>query len=320
MQGAPSVESKALQVMHEPTESRRSIVGVLLASMLGCAAPPGNDAEAPDVRLLHLQGATIELQFAPGLDAEVRTHAQAWVQRCAAAVAAYFGRFPLPRVELLVIPANGDGVLSGTSFAEPEPLVRLRIGRTTTAAQFESDWILVHEMVHLAVPRVPTAQQWLHEGIATYVEALARGHAHLIGADQVWFGWLQQMPRGLPQVGESGLDNTPTWARTYWGGALFCLLADVRSRQRGAPGRGLQQALQGVLRAGGDYRVAWPVTRILGVADATLGLTTFAELYEEMKERAVSPDLAALWHDLGVTAQGQREDAPLAHIRRAILS
>ena len=272
------------------------------------------------MRLLDVSGATLELQFAPGLDAATRADATTWVKRCAAAVAAFFGRFPLPQVELLVVPEAGSGVLSGKSYAEPAPLLRLRVGRTTSAAQFASDWILVHEMVHLAVPRLPVAQQWLHEGIATYVEALARGRAGLVSADQVWLAWRRQMPQGQPRPGDAGLDHTPTWARTYWGGASFCLIADVRSRQRGTPGRGLQQALQGVLQAGGDLRVAWPATRVLGVADAALGQTTFTELYDEMKNRAVSTDLDSLWRSLGVSASGLRDDAPLAPIRRAILA
>jgi len=42
-----------------------------------------------------------------------------------------------------------------------------------------------------------------------------------------------------------------------------------------------------------------------------------------MKDDPRSPDLAALWHQLGVEPEGQsirlREDAPLADVRRAIM-
>jgi hypothetical protein len=38
--------------------------------------------------------------------------------------------------------------------------------------------------------------------------------------------------RGEPGPGDGGLDDTDSWGRTYWGGALFCLLADVRFRER----------------------------------------------------------------------------------------
>ena len=39
------------------------------------------------------------------------------------------------------------------------------------------------------------------------------------------------MPKGLPQAGDQGLDNTGTWGREYWGGAMFCLLADIEIRK-----------------------------------------------------------------------------------------
>jgi hypothetical protein len=128
------------------------------------------------------------------------------------------------------------------------------------------------------------------------------------------------MPQGQPQAGDRGLDHTPTWARIYWGGALFCLLADVRMRQRGNPEHGLQQALQGVLAAGGDYRVAWPVARLLATADAAVGQTTLSDLYSQMKDDPVATDLAALWRELGVAGDMLNDDAPLAAVRRAILA
>jgi len=175
-------------------------------------------------------------------------------------------------------------------------------------------------MVHLAVPRVPRTQSWLHEGIATYVEMLARAQAGLIDASSVWRSWTRQMPLGQPRQNDRGLDHTPTWGRVYWGGAMFCLLADVRMRQRGSVARGLRQALQGVLAAGGDYRVAWPVERILATADAAVGLTTLSALYRELKDAPIATDLSALWRELGVDGEHLRDDAPLAAVRRAILA
>jgi hypothetical protein len=226
----------------------------------------------------------------------------------------------VPQAELLLLPVAGAGVRNGVSFGEPSPWLRVRIGRDTTAAQLREDWVLAHEMVHLAVPQLPRAQRWLHEGIATYVESLARGRAGLLWPARVWGAWSRSMPLGQPAAGDQGLDRTPTWARTYWGGAMFCLLADVRLRQRGTLERGLQQALQGVLAAGGDYRVAWPVTRLLATADATLGSqTTLMELYREMNDSPQPADLDGLWRDLGVDGETLNDDAPLAPLRRAIL-
>jgi hypothetical protein len=179
---------------------------------------------------------------------------------------------------------------------------------------------MVHEMVHLAIPRIPRSQNWLHEGIATYVEGVARGRAGLVAPATVWREWAKAMPQGQPKAGDHGLDHTPTWGRTYWGGAIFCLLADVQMLERSDRRAGLRQALQGVVAAGGSYAVPWPVQRIVDVADAAVGQTTLAELYARMKDAPAPVDLEALWRELGVNGDKLDEHAPLAAVRRAILS
>jgi hypothetical protein len=221
---------------------------------------------------------------------------------------------------LLMVPVDGAGVRSGVTFGDPEVMIRLRLGRNTTEAQFLDDWVLVHEMVHLAVPRVPRSQDWLQEGLATYVESVARGRAGLVPVASVWRGWKASMPQGQPQAGDAGLDHTPTWGRTYWGGAIFCLLADVQVLTRSAGRAGLQQALQGVLAAGGHHGVAWSLDRILATADAAVGQTTLSTLYQQMKASSQPIDLPALWRSLGVLDGGFDDAAPLAAVRRAILS
>ena len=274
----------------------------------------------PDTETLHVLRSRIELQFAPGFSKATQQAARTWAITSADAVARYFGRFPVPKIELLLVPEDGSGVRSGVTYAEPSLLMRLRLGRDTTEAQFIDDWVLVHEMVHLAIPRIPRAQNWLHEGIATYVESVARGRVGLVSAETVWREWAKAMPQGQPQAGDAGLDHTPTWGRTYWGGAMFCLLADVELLKRSQLRTGLQHALQGVLAAGGQYGVPWTVERILATGDAAVGQTALTELYERMKASAEPVDLAGLWHDLGTTGGTLNDQAPLAKVRRAILA
>jgi hypothetical protein len=294
----------------------------LLCAALGALGLPPRAATAADPRIETLQvgASTLELQFAEEFPAALLPPARAWARASADAVAAYFGRFPVPDAELLLVPVPGAGVQSGSSFALPSLFVRVRVGRATTPQQFRDDWILAHELVHLAVPRVAPAHNWLHEGIATYVEGVARGRAGMVDAHSVWRGWLRQMPLGQPQPGDAGLDHTPTWARTYWGGALFCLLADVQILQRSAGRTGLQQALQGMLAAGGSYAVAWPLPRILAVADAAAGHGVLAELHARLGAQPAPADLDGLFQQLGVRDGAFDEQAPLAAVRRAILA
>jgi hypothetical protein len=281
---------------------------LLLAVLPGAAAADS----------LEIGGSRLLLRIDDTLAPATRAAVLGWIETAARAVAGYFGRFPLPEVELAVDAAAGPGVRHGGTQPGAPPRLRVAIGRDTTAAQFRDDWVLVHEMVHLAVPRVARAHNWLHEGIATYVEGVARARAGLLPARRLWIDLSHQLPQGLPRPGEGGLDDTPTWARTYWGGALFCLLADVRLRERSGLRAGLQQALQGVLAAGGSYAVAWPIARLLAAADAAVGQPTLAEQYAQMKDEPYPVDLPALWRALGVADTRLLEDAPLAALRRAI--
>ena len=91
---------------------------------------------------------------------------------------------------------------------------------------------MTHELTHMAFPNVPRQHHWIEEGIATYVEPVARAQAGLLPVEEVWEEMLRDMPKGLPGPDTRGLDQTHSWASTYWGGALFCLLADVQFRER----------------------------------------------------------------------------------------
>jgi hypothetical protein len=299
-----------------PRFARRRLLAAAGISVLG----PALHAAPPDTSVLHIAGSQIELQFdEEGFSTELRALALQWAQRSAGAVAQYLGRFPLPEAELLLQAVEGAGVKGGTTFSEPAPYVRVRLGTQTTAQQFENDWVLVHEMLHLAVPRVARAQNWLHEGIATYCEGVARVRAGLLGAERFWREAARSMPLGQPQTGDAGLDHTPTWGRTYWGGAMFCLLADVQIRQRSGGRVGLEHALQGVLAAGGSYAVAWPAERTLAVADAAVGQQTLSELRARYGSSTERVDLDTLFAQLGVAERGPlREDALLSGLRRQI--
>jgi len=126
----------------------------------------------------------------------------------------------------------------------------------------------------------------------------------------------------LPQSGDQGLDHTHTWGRTYWGGALFCLLADVEIRRQTQNEKGLQDALRGILNAGGDMREDWELEKALDVGDHATGTDVLRKLYERMRNSPTETDLAALWKQLGIREENEtvqfQDDAPLAAIRRSI--
>jgi hypothetical protein len=156
--------------------------------------------------------------------------------------------------------------------------------------------------------------------MATYVEPLARA----LPPEKIWGDLVDGLPQGLPRPGDRGLDFTPTWGRTYWGGALFFLLADVEIHTRTRNQKGLRDALRGIVAAGGNMHEEWPIARVLAVADGATGVPVLRELYDQMKASPHPVDLPDLWKRLGVVKEGGRvrfdDTAPLAAVRRAITS
>jgi hypothetical protein len=227
-----------------------------------------------------------------------------WIRSAAESVTAYSGRFPLPQVLIRITPFEGRSVRNGMAFSDRGGRINIRVGNETSPSELASDWMLTHEMVHLAFPSVDETHHWIEEGIATYVEPIARIHAGHLKAEQMWFELVRDMPQGLPQVGDRGLDRTHTWGRTYWGGALFCLLADIEIRRQTNNAKGLEHALRGILDAGGDIRTQWSLEDALRTGDRAVGVNVLQPLYTKMKDKPVSVDLATLWSQLGVRSDG----------------
>ena len=288
---------------------------------LALGAPPASAAATPnDIRI---DGAAIHVELEPRAFRDGGDAVREWIRRSASIVSGYYGRFPATRLTVRVMAEAGEGVHGGKSFANPDASIRVQVGREVSGAQLLSDWVLVHEMTHLALPDTGEAHAWLSEGIATYVEGVARVQAGNRSEADVWAEEIRQMPRGMPQADDRGLDHTHTWGRTYWGGAMFCLLADVEIRTQTHNRFGLQDALRAVARESGGLAADWPIERVLRTGDGAVGTTTLEDLYAQMKDRPVTPDLMKLWQQLGIEPEGSAvrlsDSAPLAEVRRAIM-
>jgi hypothetical protein len=215
----------------------------------------------------------------------------AWVQAAAESVAGYYSRFPVPHLTLRIMPFSGHGVRHGMTFGMRGGFIKIGLGSETTKAELMNDWMLTHEMIHLAFPSVADEHHWIEEGISTYVEPIARIRASHMKEEQMWADLIRDMPKGQPQAGDQGLDHTHTWGRTYWGGALFCFDADVDIRRQTQNKKGLQDALRGILDAGGNITDDWELTKALKVGDQATGTTVLTDLYNQMKDKPVSVDI-----------------------------
>ncbi len=161
------------------------------------------------------------------------------------------------------------------------------------------------------------------EGLATYVESVARAQRGHMTEEQIWRYFIERMPQGLPQDGDRGLDLTPTWGRTYWGGAIFCMLADIEIRKLTDNRKSLRDALRGVLDAGLSMHADTSAMKVFEAGDRATGVAVLVPLYQKMKADPYPVDLDALWSSLGVTLQNQKvvynDQAPMAHIRKRLL-
>jgi hypothetical protein len=262
------------------------LISQLAVSRLDCQTPPSSAASKdPSGQSLQIRAARLRIDIdgpVPDLSKGVLQH---HVAESVQAVTLYYGHFPVPSAHIVISISPGrHGVLQGTTWGNRggfPALMRLSIGQNTTQPELDSDWIATHELVHMALASLPDSQHWLEEGVATYVEPIARVQAGQLTAQRIWADMMAGMAHGEPQAGDLGLDRTHTWGRTYWGGALFCLIADVEIRKQTGNKRGLQDALRGIVNAGGTIDKDWPTERVLRIGDQATSTTVLEDLYRK---------------------------------------
>jgi hypothetical protein len=305
----------------------------LLAAALPLAPPlhaqPGSHLPIAETDHIQVGASLLQIDFADGPLDLPRSAILARIATAASAVATYYGRFPVATARILVIPVpDRHGILQGTTWGDMHGspgFTRLRIGEHTTAA----DWTITHELTHTAFPSMPqdpnedqSAQHWIEEGLATYIEPVERVMIGDLTAEKIWHDMVRDMPQGEPAPGDQGLDHTHTWGRTYWGGAMFCLVADVQIRQQTHNRFGLQDALRAIVAAGGTIDHDWTLPQALAIGDHATNTHVLTDLYAQWKDSPVQYDLPALWAQLGIlsTPNGLEfsSAAPLADIREAI--
>ena len=271
---------------------------------------------------IRMGSSVLNVGFAPGALDLPQHSFMSWIERSAKSVAVYYGRFPVDSARILLVPVPGNDLGNAQTWGYYGAAIRFMVGREATEANLSRDWSAVHEMVHLATPDLDKSHLWLEEGIAVYVEPIARLQAGELTAEKVWGDLVRDMPQGQPKTGDLGLDHTHTWGRTYWGGAIFCLLADIEIRKRTENRAGLQQALRAILAEGGTQENEWPIERLIRVGDKATGTSVLAELYEKTRAAPYTADLDSLWRELGISVDNGRltfdDRAPLASVRRAI--
>ena len=270
---------------------------------------------------LEFGGSVIHLQMDPNLPLP-RSNVVEWVRRAAVAVTNYLGHYPVKSLVLNIAAGGGEAVNGGVAHGNSR--IDVRLGAYARERDLRHDWILTHEMFHLAFPTLPSRYSWMMEGLSDYLEPIARARAGQIRPQDAWREFVEGLPQGLPEPGEHGLDLDHTWGRIYWGGNLYWLLADVRIREQTDNRRSVDDAIRSILDSGGDGGSEWSLERVLKAGDKATGTTVFKDLHDELGSKPGNVDLDVLWKKLGIHYERGiitfDDTAPDAKIRAAIMA
>ncbi len=295
---------------------------IVLALSLCLFLPSIASAEEPaSEEVLQIGNATIHIHLAADLPLPHPIVLE-WVRRAAVAVTNYLGRYPVKELSLNIAPGGHGAVSDGVTHGAQN--IRVRLGRRAKAADLDGDWVLTHEMFHLAFPTLNDRYLWMMEGLSDYLEPVARGRVGQLTPEEVWREFVEGLPRGLPEEGDRGLDDTSNRERIYWGGNLYWLLADVRIREKTNNRYSVDDAIRAILDDGGNGDANWSLERVLKVGDKATQTTVLKDLHEELGPKPGAVDLDALWKLLGVKynrgAITFDHTAPDASVRIAITS
>lgn len=268
---------------------------------------------------IKIGNAAIRVHASPGLPLPASNIVE-WVRRSATAVSNYFGRFPVNTL-YIGIESGGDERIGG-GVTHGASRIDVRLGPNARARDLRRDWILTHEMFHLAFPTLKDRYLWMMEGLSDYLEPVARARAGQLSARNVWREFVEGLPQGLPAPDDDGLNFDTRRERIYWGGNLYWLLADVEIRRKTHNRRSIDDAIRAILREGGNGDAVWSIDRVIAAGDKATGTLVLKELYDELGLNRGEIHLDHLWLDLGVKYDNRAvrfdDSAPWAAIRNSI--
>jgi len=277
---------------------------------------------------LHVEVGSTQLEIAilEGELAVARADVERWLTGALRAASAMDGRFHRPQVHVAVVPVGPGSrpVAFGLVRRGGGPSVMLLVHENAGAEALAADWTAVHELSHLALPRMHREDRWIAEGFATYYQEVLRARAGLITPQEAWASLAAGFERGRFRGRRPTLwrdaERMADVGRIYWAGAAFVLDADVRFRQRGSS---LDRWIGRFRPSWQGSTDAWRGLEVLGRIDRLFGQPLARPLAIRYGRMRTYPDTDTLLRRLGVRSLGDRrvqfdDEAPLAAVRRAI--
>jgi hypothetical protein len=255
-----------------------------------------------------------------------------WLQGAANAVVSLYGRFPVPSLQVIIVPgARGAGPIpTAYVLRGGGPAAHFFINQRRPIDEFLANWSAVHELSHLLLPYIHSEDAWLSEGLASYYQNVLRARSGMITAQQAWQNMHTAFERARREA--SGITlaeatermyRTGDFMRVYWAGAAIMLLADERLRAASGSTQSLDRVLEKLQR---DLSpdIGWHAGDLLRQFDRIAGSSVFSGLYEEQIKSEAFPDLTEVYRLFGlqIGAEGLTlgDSAPRQADRDAIMA
>ncbi|MFM8979442.1 MAG: hypothetical protein ACKOSS_03135 [Planctomycetia bacterium] len=223
------------------------------------------------------------------------------------------GRFPIPRAQVVVGPSgpSSDPVDFGHAYQSGGAAVVLDLASNARDGDLPLEWILVHELLHLAMPWIVGEDAWLGEGFVTYWQEVLRGRAGAFGAAGPWQALEEGFQRGLSQpsmrtLAEDSRDMHARhlYYRVYWSGAALSLRMDVALQQETRGRTSLDDVLRLWSSAPFRARRGWRALDLLAETERVLGVRSLRATVAPALASERFPDPEDTYPSLGLVRRG----------------
>jgi hypothetical protein len=251
------------------------------------------------------------------LDGAVRATAAGIDRWLGAAVnanaALYGGRFPMPRIQVVVEPARsgGEPVNFGQAHLSGGAAVHLLLGDGARDEDLPGEWVTFHEFTHLAMPWIDPADAWFSEGFVTYYQEVLRARAGFLTPEAFWQSVEEGFGRGRKSGGGLALGEESrqmgqhrTYHRVYWAGAALALRLDLALRAATAGKRSLDDLMRLISEPTYTQRLGWRATELLAAGDQAFGTRVLAPGVAAALAASDFPAVDDLYAALGVRVEG----------------
>jgi hypothetical protein len=240
-----------------------------------------------------------------------------WLREAALAVVGAYGRFPVPRVQVLIVPVQerrwgqDEAVPFGHVLRGGGPAIEFFVNTERPLKEYLLDWTAVHELSHLLHPLLVSEDSWLSEGFASYYQNILRARNGVLSRRAAWQKLHEGFQRGIK--GTRGLPLTEAaeqmhrnraYMRVYWSGAAVALMADVwlRTNEHGSLDEALARFADCCLPA----QRRWRGAEFMAKLDELMQTGIFTDLYTRYAQARTFPDLTREYELLGLNAEGKR--------------